>query len=167
MPGGRDLPPQQAQNYWYQWYFQTAQGEKALRSNAIELCERIWHTWSPNWRFRQSEFERTAEHWKNPQFASVVLDSYRHRWGNSLGKPAYAAQQAELDAKRKAKISVPTLFGYGTDDRCVMPEASEDQRDLFTGWYERKPIKGAGHFPHREDPKEVAKLFYRLLKKVP
>ena len=166
MFGGRDLPPQQAQNYWYQWYFQTAQGEKALRTNAAELCHHIWRAWSPNWRFKQSEFEKTAEHWKNPQFASVVLDSYRHRWGNSLGKPAYAAQQAELSAKPKTKISVPTLFGYGTDDHCVQPEASEEQRDLFTGWYERRPIKGAGHFPHREYPKDVAKLFYRLLKKV-
>ena len=162
MYGGGDLPPKQAQSYWYQWYFQTAQGEKALRENAHALCEQIWRAWSPNWRFTQRQFESTAAYW----FATIVLDSYRHRWGNSLGKPAYAIAQAQLDAKPKAKIAVPTLFGYGTDDHCVLPEASEQQRSLFTGFYERTAMKGSGHFPPFEDPKAVARLFERLIKRV-
>ncbi len=166
MYGGGDLPPDQAQSYWYQWYFQTAQGEKALRENAHALCEQIWRAWSPNWKFTQRQFESTAAFWKNPQFATIVLDSYRHRWGNSLGKMAYAAQQARLDAKPKAKIAVPTLFGYGTDDHCVLPEASVQQKSLFTEFYERVPINGSGHFPPFENPKAVVKLFERLLKKV-
>ena len=165
MYGGRDLPPKQVQSYWYQWYFQTAQGEKMLRTNATELCEHIWHAWSPGWRFSKKELQETAAYWRNPQFATVVLDSYRHRWGNSLGRPAYAAEQDHLETRPKAKISVPTLFGYGTDDHCVLPEASEEQKSLFTGWYERVAIKGSGHFPHREDPAAVAKLFDRVLKK--
>ena len=163
---GRDLPPEQVHQYWYQWYFQTAQGEKGLRENALDLCALIWKVWSPTWKFKRSEFEATAAYWKNPQFATIILDSYRHRWGNSLGKPAYAAPMAELSAKPKAKISVPTVFGYGTDDLCVLPEASEEQNGYFSGSYERLPIKGAGHFPHREDPKAVLKLFERLLKVV-
>ena len=166
MYAGRDLPPAQVQAYWYQWYFQTAQGAKALQENAKELCRRIWEVWSPNWKFSKREFERTAKHWENTQFAAVVLNSYRHRWGNALGRPAYAAQQALLDSKPRAKISVPTIFGYGTDDHCVLPEASEEQKSLFTSHYERVAIKGSGHFPHREDPKAVAKLFAQLLKKI-
>ena len=166
MYGGRDLPPAQVQAYWYQWYFQTAQGAKALQGNAKELCRRIWEVWSPSWKFSKSEFERTAKHWDNPQFAAVVLSSYRHRWGNALGRPAYAALQNMLDGKPKAKISVPTIFGYGTDDHCVLPEASEEQKSFFTGHYERVAIKGSGHFPHRENPKAVAKLFAQLMKKV-
>ncbi|MGI4829026.1 MAG: alpha/beta fold hydrolase [Janthinobacterium lividum] len=166
MYDGRDLPPKQVQSYWYQWYFQTAQGEKALHENAHDSCEQLWRAWSPNWRYKQRDFEATAAYWNNPQFATVVLDSYRNRWGNSLGKPAYAEQQSRLEAKPKAKISTPTLFGYGTDDHCVLPAASEEQKKQFTGWYERAAIRGSGHFPHREDPKAVAKLFHQLLKKV-
>ncbi len=166
MYGGSDLPPKQAQSYWYQWYFQTAQGEKALRENADALCEQIWRAWSPKWKFTQQQFESTAAHWKNPQFATIVLDSYRHQWGNSLDKPAYAAQQAVLDAKPKAKIAVPTLFVCGTDDHCILPEASEQQKSWFTGFYERVAIKGSGHSVPLEDPKAVVKLFERLLKKV-
>ena len=163
---GKDLPPKQVHQYWYQWYFQTAQGEKGLRENAHDLCELIWRVWSPTWKFSKSDFEETAKYWKNPQFATVVLDSYRNRWGNSLGKPAYAAQQAKLDAKPKAKIAVTTVFGHGTEDHCVAPESSEDDKKYFSGSYERVLIKGAGHHPHRQDPKAVLKLFERLLKKV-
>ncbi len=163
---GKDLPPKQVHQYWYQWYFQTAQGEKGLRENAHDLCETIWRVWSPTWKFPQSEFEEAAKFWGNPQFASVVLDSYRNRWGNSLGKPAYAAQQSKLNAKPKAKISVTTVYGYGTEDHCVAPESSEHDTKNFSGSYERVAIKGSGHFPHREDPKAVLKLFDRLLKKI-
>ena len=166
MFGGEDLPPVQAHQYWYQWYFQTAQGEKALREDARDLCEHIWHAWSPSWKFSKRTFEQAAAAWKNPQFAEIVLHSYQQRWGNALSKPAYAALQNKLDAKPKPKISVPTVFGYGTEDVCVLPEASEGQGSLFEGFYERLPIKGAGHFPHRENPKAVLKLIERLLKQV-
>ncbi|HLI77964.1 MAG TPA: alpha/beta hydrolase [Acidobacteriaceae bacterium] len=165
MYDGRDLPPKQVQSYWYQWYFQTAQGEKALRTDAMALCDQIWRAWSPGWKFSRREFTETAAYWRNPQFATVVLDSYRHRWGNSLGKPAYAALQDQMDVRPKAKISVPTLFGFGTDDHCVLPEASEEQKKYFSGWYERVPIKGAGHSVPQEDPGSVAKLFDRLWKR--
>ncbi len=166
MYDGRDLPPAQVQSYWYQWYFQTAQGEKALRTNAKELCEQIWHAWSPDWKFSKKLFLETAAYWANPQFATVVLDSYRHRWGNSLGKEAYAALQNQLETKPPAKIPVPTLFGYGTDDHCVLPEASEEQKKYFSGWYERVAIKGVGHHPPMEDAGAVVKLFDRLWKRV-
>lgn len=164
MYGGKDFPPEQVERYWYQWFFQTAQGEKALRTRAADLCEHIWHVWSPTWKFSRREFEHTAAYWTNPQFATVVLGSYRQRYGNELGKPAYQALQDEIDTR--PKISVPTLFAYGTDDHCVLPAASEDLKRWFTGWFERVPIKGAGHFPHREQTAAVAKLFQRLLKKV-
>ncbi len=166
MYDGRDLPPEQAQQYWYQWYFQTAQGQKSLSENAHDLGELIWKVWSPTWKFTRREFAATAAYWTNPQFATIVLDSYRHRWGNSLGKPAYAAQQAVLDAKPKAKISVPTLFGYGTEDGCVLPAASAEQKEYFSGWYERVALKGVGHYPPGENPRAVMKLFERLWKKV-
>lgn len=163
MYGGRDLPSEQVERYWYQWYFQTAQGEKALRTNAKALCEHIWRVWSPGWKFSKREFEATAAYWENPQFATVVLGSYRHRYGNELGRPAYQAVQDVL--AERPKISVPTLFGYGTEDHCVLPAASEDIAKYYEGWFERVPIKGVGHFPHRENAGAVVKLFERLLKK--
>ena len=137
-----------------------------MRSNATDLCEQIWRAWSPHWRFSRRELEQTAAYWNNPQFATLVLDSYRHRWGNSLGKLAYNELQNRLDTKPKAKISVPTLFAHGTDDHCVLPAASEEQAKYFTGWYDRVLMKGIGHYPPKENPAAVAKLFQTLLKKI-
>jgi len=161
---GGEMPPEQADAYWYQWYFQTALGKKALEENAEALCHHIWERWSPSWGFSRKEFAASAADWKNPQFAEIVLHAYRHRWGNALGKPAYAEAQAKLDAKPKPRIGVRTMFVYGGDDHCVLPAASEGQKSLFSGEYERVAIKGVGHFPQMEDPKAVAKLFERFLK---
>ena len=163
MYGGRELPPEQVERYWYQWFFQTAQGEKALRSDAKALCEHIWRTWSPGWKFSKREFQETAAYWQNPQFATVTLSSYRHRYGNMLGKVAYQQLQDQIEAR--PKIEVPTLFGYGTEDHCVLPAASEEDKRYFSKWYDRVAIKGSGHFPHRENPAAVVKLFDRLWSK--
>lgn len=164
MYGGRDLPPEQVERYWYQWFFQTAQGERALRGSAKELCEHIWRVWSPGWKFSKRDLEETAAFWRNPQFATVTLSSYRHRYGNMLGQPAYQTMQDQVEAR--PRIDVPTLFGYGTDDHCVLPAASEEDKRYFNKWYDRVAIKGSGHFPHRENPAAVVKLFDKLWSKV-
>lgn len=63
----------------------------------------------------------------------------------------------------KPNIGVPTLFAYGTDDHCVLPDSSLPMRESFTGPYDRVAVKGVGHFPQREDPKALAKLAEKWL----
>ena len=60
---------------------------------------------------------------------------------------------------------MPTLFGYGMEDGCVLPAASAEEKKYFSGWYERVALKGVGHYPPGENPKAVVRLFERLLKK--
>jgi len=164
MTGAEDaMPPAQVEAYWYQWYFQTSMGEKVLHENLDALCKHIWRRWSPSWKFSSREFKQAAESWRNPQFVRVTLSSYRHRYGNALGRPAYADAQTMLDAKPKPSISVPTTFVYGTEDGCILAGSSEEQHKYFTGPYERVAIKGAGHIPHQEDPRAVTKLLQRFL----
>ena len=158
-----ELPMAQIQAYWYQWFFQTGQGEYSLAHSTEDLCRHIWKAWSPHWDFSRGEFNEAAKGWKNPQFVRTVLHAYRHVWGNALGRPAYTHLQAELDRSPTPKISTPTVFAYGTDDHCNLPEYSLTQRSSFTGPYDRVPVKGAGHFPQREDPKTVAKLLDKWL----
>jgi pimeloyl-ACP methyl ester carboxylesterase len=45
----------------------------------------------------------------------------------------------------------------GADDRATLPESSEGKQGLFSGRYQRIALKGVGHFPQREAPKEVAR----------
>ena len=161
--GGKSLPPAQARGYWYQWYFQLEQGSKAMHENSEALCHQLWESWSPTWAFSKRDFARAAESWKNPQFADIVIHYYRNRWGNALSKPAYAASQAILNATPQPKISVPAIYIQGGSDACGLPACSEDQDAWFTASYERAVLKSSGHFPHREDPKAVAKLLKRQL----
>ncbi len=157
------LPPEQVDAYWYQWHFQTTMGERSLRKHAKEFCHHIWERWSPHWGFGRGEFNEAAESWESDQFVEIVLHAYRHVWGNALSRPAYAAAQAKLDATPKPRISVPTLYAHGSDDHCVLPMSSEGQKAFFSGKYESVTVKGAGHFPQREDPKMIAKLMERFV----
>ena len=48
------------------------------------------------------------------------------------------------------------LMIQGGSDYCDEPASSQGQDRYFTGGYRRIVIDGAGHFPHREAPAEVA-----------
>jgi len=165
MYGGKDYPPEQVRANWYQWYFQLEQGRKMMTENAEAFCRELWTAWSPEWSFSSREFAQAAEAWKNPQFAEIVLHYYRTRWGGALSRRAYADLQAVLNAKPKPKISVPAIYVQGGADACDLAACSEEQAGAFSGGYERVLLKGVGHFPHREDPKAIAKLLSRQLAK--
>ena len=158
---GDDPPPAQINAYWYQWFFQMQLGRKVFSADPVAFCHQLWRSWSPDWDFSASDFKEAAQAWSNPQFADIVLHYYRTRWGGALSLPAYADLQARLNASPKPKISVPTLFVQGGSDFCSLPSGSEDQSSGFSGEFERVLLKGLGHFPHREDPKAVAKLITR------
>ena len=167
MYGGRRNPPEQVNAHWYQWYFQLQLAEKSLTEGAEAFCRQLWRSWSPDWNFSKREFAQAAEAWTNPQFVRTVLHYYRTRWGGALSLRAYAEAQAKLEAKPKAKIAVPTLYVQGADDACDLAPCSEDQATEFTGPYERVLLKGSGHFPHREDPRAIAKLLTRTSPNMP
>ena len=136
-----------------------------MHENAEAFCKELWHRWSPEWSFSRSEFSDAAKAWKNPQFADTVIHYYRTRWGGALSLRAYAFLQSKLNTKPKPKIAVPTIYVQGTADACDLQECSDDQASFFSGKYERVMVKGAGHFPHRENPAAVAKVLSRQLEK--
>lgn len=163
MYGGKPYPPPQVNANWYQWFFQLELGRTMLHTDAVAFCHQLWRSWSPDWNFSESDFEDAAQAWSNPQFAETVLGYYRTRWGGALSNRAYAELQAQLNASPKAKITVPAMYVQGGADNCDLPACSEDQATFFTASYERVLLKGLGHFPHREDPKAIAKLITRHL----
>ena len=71
--------------YWYQWYFHTARGVAGLTANRGPLCRLLWELWSPNYRFSDADYAKTAASFDNPDFVAVVIQSYRHRFSNAPG----------------------------------------------------------------------------------
>src|ERR1700712_4726946 len=150
----------QEHRYWYQWYFHTERGRAGLTANRVELTRLLWRLWSPNWAFDDATLHATTASFDNPDFVDVTIQSYRHRYGNAPGDPAYDALEAALAAQ--PPITAPTIVLHGEDDGGGAPAGSIPRDRLFTGRFERKLIPRAGHFLSRENPLDVVAAVTRL-----
>jgi len=149
------LSYEQARNYWYHWFMATPRGQHAIEQDRRALTRFMWDTWSPaNW-YAEHDYEEAAAAFDNPDWASVVLHSYRHRWGFSPGDDRYAQDEAALNPA--PVLSVPTLVLHGGADTCNHPNSSSGKEKFFSGRYQRTVLDLVGHFPQREAPDEVAR----------
>jgi pimeloyl-ACP methyl ester carboxylesterase len=151
---------EQEYRYWYQWYFQTDRGRAGLETNRAGIARLLWHLWSPNWAFDDATFQATAANFENPDFVDVTIQSYRHRYGNAPGDPAYDALEIALAAQ--PKITVPTIVLHGEADGVGSPASSIPRDHLFTGKMTRHLIPRAGHFLSRENPADVVAAVVQL-----
>lgn len=158
----RPAPPQVEYQFWYQWYFHTERGRAGLATYRRELSELLWKLWSPNWRFKGEDFDRTAPSFDNPDFVDVVIHSYRHRLGDAPGAPEFESLEEKLAAQ--PKISVPTTVLSGEADPLRPPAALQADSRHFTGRYEQIIVPRAGHFLSREAPDAVSDAVVRLIK---
>jgi pimeloyl-ACP methyl ester carboxylesterase len=150
----QELSLKQARNYWYHWYAMLERGARLIRDDRKRFTHYIWETWGPAGWFTDAEFEETAQAFDNPDWAEIVLHSYRHRWGMADGDPTYAALEKRL--RPVPVIGVPTLVVHGGSDPANDPSTSADREALFSGPYQRIVLDGVGHFPSREAPEAVA-----------
>ena len=154
--------PEQEHRLWYQYYFHTERGRAGLQAHRRELCKLLWQLWSPNWKFNDATYERTAPSFDNPDFVDVVIHSYRHRFGYAPGHPALEPLERLLAAQ--PTIRVPTVVLQGEGDGVNAPEASAGQARFFTGRYQRRTIPIIGHNLPQEAPAAVAATVLELLK---
>ena len=125
------------------------------------MCKLLWRLWSPNWKFDDATYERTARSFDNPDFVAVVIQSYRHRYGYAPGDPALEPIERRLAAL--PKIPVPTIVLQGEGDGVNAPGASATQARYFTGPYQRRLLPVVGHNVPQEAPMAVASALLELL----
>lgn len=154
-------PPEDEHRYWYQYYFHSERGRAGLAQYRRELCRFLWRLWSPNWRFDDETYERTAVSFENPDFVEVVIHSYRHRFGLVPGDPAVEPTEQRL--ARRHPIVVPTTVLHGGDNAVSPARSSEGQAAQFIGRYQRKVIPGVGHNVPQEAPEEFAAAVLSLI----
>jgi pimeloyl-ACP methyl ester carboxylesterase len=152
----------QEQKGWYQWYFQTERGKAGLEQNRREICRLLWELWSPNWKFTNTLFEKTARSFDNPDFVEIVIHSYRHRYGAAAGDPSLRAIEQQLIGQ--PRITVPAIVLHGECDGVHPPGLSEGQEKLFSAHYERRVIPLAGHLFPREAPEAVIGAIRELIR---
>ncbi|MBD3897302.1 alpha/beta hydrolase [Halomonas sp. ML-15] len=144
----------QARNYWYHWYMATPRGGRTVEQDRHAFARMMWDSWSPPDWYQEKDFAVAATAFDNPDWADVVLHSYRHRWGFVPGDPTYNEDEARLNPA--PRLAVPTLVLHGAADACNHPDSSAGKESFFTGPYRRQLLEGVGHFPQREAPEQVA-----------
>ena len=155
IPGSvRPAPPEDEHRMWYQYYFHGERGRAGLEQNRRAFCKLLWRLWSPNWKFDDATYERSAPSFDNPDFVSVVIHSYRHRFGLAPGDPALEDIERKLTAR--PAITVPTIAMDGEGDGVSRAGGAKNHARFFKGAYERQVIPVVGHNLPQEAPKAFA-----------
>jgi pimeloyl-ACP methyl ester carboxylesterase len=152
--GKMPLPPKAELQWWYQFYFATERGRSGYGKYRNDFAKLIWQLASPQWKFDDATFDRSAAAFGNTDHVAIVVHNYRWRLGLAEGEPRYD----ELDERLATgpNISVPTITLEGDANGAPHPEASTYARK-FSGRYEHRIVTGGiGHNLPQEAPQAFA-----------
>ena len=157
--GSRDankkpLPPQAEVQWWYQFYFATERGRVGYETYRREFAKLIWQTASPQWRFDDATFDRSAASFDNPDHVNIVIHNYRWRLGLADGESTYDALESRLAVG--PVIGVPTITLEGDANGAPHP-APAAYAAKFSGKYVHRNVTGGiGHNLPQEAPHAFA-----------
>jgi pimeloyl-ACP methyl ester carboxylesterase len=157
--GSRDankkpLPPQSELQWWYQFYFATERGRVGYQTYRRDFAKLIWRTASPQWRFDDATFDRSAASFDNPDHVSIVIHNYRWRLGLAEGESIYDTLEGRLAVG--PVISVPTITLEGDANGAPHP-APAAYAAKFSGKYRHRNLTGGiGHNLPQEAPQAFA-----------
>lgn len=152
--GKSPLPPKAELQWWYQFYFATERGAAGYQKNTRDFAKLIWQTASPQWKFDDATFERSAKGLQNPDHVAITVFNYRWRLGLVQGESQYAPLEQKL--AQAPTIQVPTITLEGDANGAPHP-LPEDYAKRFTGKYAFRLINGGiGHNLPQEAPEAFA-----------
>lgn len=145
---------------WYWFYLSSERGQNALTQDRRAFCRFLWADFSPTWKFDASTFDRSAGSFDNPDFADVVLHSYRYRIGAVAGDPALEDLEQRLASQ--PVITAPTIALWGADDGVNPPEPLDKVAPHFSQLRRFTKLSGIGHNPPQEAPDFVVQAVREL-----
>jgi pimeloyl-ACP methyl ester carboxylesterase len=153
--GKKPLPPDAELQWWYQFYFATERGQQGYDKYRREFSRLIWKLASPQWKFDDATFDRSAAAFNNPDHTAIVIHNYRWRLGLAEGEPKYADFERQLATGPVITVPTTTMEGDANGAPHLEPGAYAKR---FSGKYEHRLIKGGiGHNLPQEAPGEFAK----------
>jgi pimeloyl-ACP methyl ester carboxylesterase len=156
----KPLPPKAELQWWYQFYFATERGRAGYEQNRHDFAKLIWRLASPQWKFDDATFDRSAAAFDNPDHVDIVIHNYRWRLGLAEGEAEHDALERKL-AEAPA-ISVPTITLEGDANGAPHPDPASYARK-FSGKYAHRLIKGGvGHDLPQEAPREFAEAIVEV-----
>ena len=150
----KPLPPQAELQWWYQFYFATERGRVGYETYRREFAKLIWQTASPQWRFHDATFDRSAASFDNPDHVRIVIHNYRWRLGLAEGESTYDTLERRLAVG--PVIGVPTITLEGDANGAPHP-APAAYAGKFSGKYLHRNVTGGiGHNLPQEAPQAFA-----------
>ena len=151
----------QQKRSWYMFFFQHPFSDAAVGHGDFRFLERLWQDWSPGWRYSPDDLEELKKTFRQPGVLDAALGYYRHTLNPALQDPALAEIQNRIAG---SPIDVPSTIIYGADDGCMGAELLDGMEALFPRGLRKVILPGAGHFVHREKPREVNEVLLETLK---
>lgn len=152
--GKQPLLPEAELQWWYQFYFATERGRLGYERHTRDFNRLIWKLASPQWKFDDATFDRTAAAFDNPDHVAIVIHNYRWRLGIAEGERQYDRIEQRLAGA--PAIRVPTITMEGDANGAPHPQPAA-YRAKFTGAYEHRTITGGiGHNLPQEAPRDFA-----------
>jgi pimeloyl-ACP methyl ester carboxylesterase len=153
--GKLPLPPKAELEWWYQFYFATERGRAGYEKYTRDFNKLIWQQASPQWKFDDATFARSATAFENPDHVAISIHNYRWRLGLADGERRYDDLERRL--AQAPAISVPTITMEGDANGAPHPDPSAYAKK-FTGRYEHRNIGGGiGHNLPQEAPQAFAR----------
>ena len=156
------LSPKAELQWWYQYYFATERGEQGYRANTHAFARLIWELASPQWKFDDATFARSAASLDNPDHVAISISNYRWRLGLAPSEARYDDLERQL--ARFPDIGVPTITLEGDANGAPHPDP-KNYAKKFTGRYEHRLITGGiGHNLPQEAPQAFAQAILDVAK---
>jgi len=153
--GSAPLPPAAELQWWYQFYFATERGRAGYEKYTHDFAKLIWKLASPQWKFDDATFNRSAASLDNKDHVAISIHNYRWRLGLAQGEAKYEEIEKKLAAA--PLISVPTITMEGDANGAPHPDPSVYAKK-FSGRYDYRLITGGiGHNLPQEAPQAFAK----------
>lgn len=153
--GVAPLPPRAELDWWYQFYFATERGRAGYDKYRREFARLIWQLASPQWKFDDATFARSATAFDNPDHVNIVIHNCRWRLGLAAGEAKYDALEQRLATA--PTIAVPTITLEGDANGAPHPDP-HTYAEKFTGRHAHRLVTGGiGHNLPQEAPQAFAR----------
>jgi pimeloyl-ACP methyl ester carboxylesterase len=148
------LPPKAELQWWYQYYFATERGRVGYDKYRHDFAKLIWQIASPQWKFDDATFDRSAASFDNPDHVAIVIHNYRWRLALVQGEPRYDDLEKRL--AEAPVITVPAITLEGDANGAPHVDSSAYAKK-FSGKYAHRTITGGiGHNLPQEAPQAFA-----------
>jgi pimeloyl-ACP methyl ester carboxylesterase len=152
--GKQPLPPAAELQWWYQFYFATERGRLGYDKYRHDFTKLIWQLASPQWKFDDATFDRSAAAFENPDHVAISVHNYRWRLALAQGDPKYDDLNRRLAQFPAIAMPTITMEGDANGAPHVDPSAYASK---FSGKYEHRNITGGiGHNLPQEAPQAFA-----------